>query len=85
MVVRDRTHLDAISANAVALPNGITLDFTNPANVSGGAAQLGLLEGATYGLLCGDYDGNGKITIADFNKYNADASKLNGYYPETEI
>lgn len=81
VVVRDRTHLDAISANAVALPNGITLDFTNPANVSGGAAQLGLLEGATYGLLCGDYDGNGKITIADFNKYNADASKLNGYYP----
>ena len=79
--VKTRNHLAVLSADAVTLPNATSYDFTLPAQVSGGMAQLADLGNGIYGLLSGDFNADGIITIADFNVYSTQASLLNIYVP----
>ncbi len=70
LAVRHRNHLDVIAANAIALPNATVYDFSSPANVLGGTTQVADLDGGTiYGLYTGDMNGNGVITVEDYNYY----------------
>ena len=79
VVVRHRNHLDVLSASLIPFPNIVPYDFTEPSNVSGGLIQLKDLGSGDYGLLAGDFDGNGVVTVADFNLYSTQASLLNIY------
>lgn len=76
--VKTRHHLAVISSNMVQLPNATAYDFTDPANISGGMDQVTDL-GGFYGLLAGDFNSDGILTVSDFNLYSTQASLINQY------
>lgn len=81
IVVRHRNHLDVISATTTVLPNeGSPFDFTLSATQAGGTGQLHDLGDGYWGMHAGDIDGNGVMSVLDFNIYSVDASLINGYY-----
>lgn len=70
VVLRHRNHLDVVSSTPISLtPETIVLDFTQPDQVMLGSDQLVALDDVTYGLVAGDIDGNGVVTVNDFNQY----------------
>ncbi|MGB0839135.1 MAG: CAP domain-containing protein [Chitinophagales bacterium] len=79
LVIRHRNHLDLMSANTVTLPNADSYDFTHPAEVLGGATQLAHIGENIYGMHSGDIDGNGNITVSDFNIFKGEASLFGAY------
>jgi len=79
IAVRHRNHLAVFGQNTVVLPNSITYDFSNSANVLGGTGQLASFTGNVYALLAGDYNSNGIISVDDFNGYSAQSSLFNLY------
>jgi hypothetical protein len=79
VLVRARNHVALISANAVSLPNASTLDFSNPSNVMGGAAQVKALSASLNGLKAGDVNANGVVTVSDFNTLQPQLSSINQY------
>ncbi|HMS52401.1 MAG TPA: glycosyl hydrolase family 28-related protein, partial [Chitinophagales bacterium] len=82
IAVKTRNHLAIISKMPVALPNtGLPLNLGNVNNVKGGSSQLLFLGGTKYGMLCGDLNADGTITVADYNIYNSQASLIGVYKP----
>lgn len=79
IAVRHRNHLAVISENPVLVPTVATFSYADPANVSGGTVQLADLGGGLYGLLAGDFDSNGTLSVTDFNLYTSQTSLLNVY------
>ncbi len=80
MIVRSRNHLAVMSNNPVLLPNSSVYDFTNPNNVLGNETQLNLLAGSgLHGLLAGDINASGTLTVADFNVFILESSTVNTY------
>ena len=81
IIVRTRNHLATLSENTVNAPNqpGTPYDFTNPANVSGGAAQLKEIAAGLYAQQGGDYNSDGVMTVADFNYFVSESSIINVY------
>lgn len=79
IVVRHRNHVDVISTNLMSFPTATPYDFTDPVNVTGGLSQLQDLGNGLYGMRAGDFDGNGVVTVADFNYYQTESSFLNQY------
>lgn len=79
LIVRSRNHIALMSATTVSLPNATNYDFSVPANVLGGAAQLKALTASINGLKAGDTGGNGVITVADYNIFQPQASSINQY------
>lgn len=81
VVIRHRNHIDLITAEPVTFHNTdpVVVDFTNPATVMGGAAQLQLMNDGQYAMLAGDFNGDGFITAADLNLYSSQSSVLNDY------
>ena len=80
VIIRHRNHLDIASSIALSLTEGLMIDFRLANNVMGGAGQLYELSDGNYAMIPGDFDGNGSITIADYNKYKTELSLLNGYF-----
>lgn len=81
--IRQRNHLAIMSANPVDLSSSLSYDFTNPTNVRGGAKQLSLVDAgnAKYALSAGDFNGDGVITVSDFNQFQqALQANSNGNY-----
>jgi PKD repeat protein len=78
-VLRHRNHLAVITAapQAVGLSSAM-INLSNPANVLGGAAQLAQI-GGMYGLKAGDMNGNGVITVSDYNAFVLDVSDIGVY------
>lgn len=79
IVLRHRNHMAVISSGPVSLPNATTFSFSNIANVAGGASQLAPIGGFVYGLVPGDFDANGVVTVDDFNYYTTQTAQLNTY------
>lgn len=79
IIIRHRNHVDIMSANTLVLNNTIPYDFTNPSNVLSGNLQLANLGGGKYALCAGDVDGNGLVTVADYNLYISQISLLSEY------
>jgi len=67
LLVRHRNHLDVVSASMVAFPNG-NYDFTTGAAQALGPNQLKNV-GGLFALHAGDYDGNGIISVEDYNDF----------------
>ena len=76
--IKTRNHLAILSSQPIYLPNPMAYDLTQPDQVAG-TGQLADLGNGVYGLLVGDFDSNGTITIADFNLYSSQASLINQY------
>lgn len=77
MVVRHRNHLDIMSAETLTLPK--TYDFTTAANQAAGIGQMVEMAENVFALKVGDVDGNGIVSIADFNGYQTQLAFLNEY------
>lgn len=77
--VKARNHLAVLSNTVVNLPNNTPFDFTNANNVSGGVAQLVEVDTGIYGLIGGDFNGDGVITVSDFNRYATESGGVNVY------
>lgn len=80
IIVRSRNHLAVMSKNQVSLPNNTPFDFTWALNVKG-TAQVKAVSGGYYALHAGDINADGVITVADFNLYSTETSKINVYSP----
>ncbi len=78
-VVRQRNHIDIMTADSTYLPISTPIDLTNPANVQDGINQLADLGDGNYGMHAGDTNGDGVITVADFNVYFSEVSIINQY------
>lgn len=79
IVLRHRNHLDIMSANLLSLAAANPHDFTSPSMVMNGSSQLADLGSGNYGMSAGDVDGNGVITVADYNLYVTQISIINDY------
>ena len=78
-VLRHRNHIDIMASNAISANAMMMYDFTQANNVVGGTSQLQEVESGVYGLLTADFDGNGIITVADFNAYLQQQGSTNEY------
>ena len=82
IVVRHRNHLAVVSSVPVSFPNAVPYNFGGGASyVLGGANQIVMSNDGVSMLIAGDNNADGIITVADFNIYAADASKINQYLP----
>lgn len=79
LVVRHRNHLDIMSSSAVALPNNNPYDFTIAANQAEGTNQLVSVGASGFAMLLGDANGDGVMTLLDFNTLVGQVSQLNEY------
>lgn len=80
VVVRSRNHLDVMSSSALQVQNGFfNYDFTTAATQAMGVAQLVELAPNQFGLYSGDIDGNGVVSVTDFNDYTLQSAQLNQY------
>ncbi|MBK6891230.1 MAG: hypothetical protein IPI59_05180 [Sphingobacteriales bacterium] len=72
IAVKPRGNLAVLSANLVVLPNtGTPYDFTTGINKAFGSQQQVLVGGQAC-LRAGDNNNDGKITVADFNRYQTE-------------
>ena len=78
IVIRQRNHLDIISSSAVSIPG--SYDFTTSMQQALGENQLSDLGDGSFAMKAGDFNGDGVITVGDFNRFQEDASFINGYF-----
>ncbi|MGB1206390.1 MAG: carboxylesterase family protein [Chitinophagales bacterium] len=78
IIVRHRNHLDVMS-QAMMLPNAMPYDFTTAETQAFGNGQQGEMTNGTFAMWAGDINGNGAVTVADFNQYLLDLGHLNEY------
>lgn len=78
LVVRARNHLAIMSNVPVTLPNNVPFDLTRANNVKG-TDQVVMLDPGTYGLRAGDYNGDGVISVSDFNRFQNESGLINTY------
>ncbi len=79
VAVKTRNHLAIMSAVPVNVYNDIVIDLTNPANVMGGVTQLKVLNNGQYAMLAGDFNGDGVLSVADYNFYINQVAITNAY------
>jgi hypothetical protein len=66
VVIRQRNHLDIMSASALSLDESSSLyDFTTPEGQAYGANSMKMLEAGVYGMFAGDGKPDGSITAVD--------------------
>jgi len=80
VLLRHRHHIALISKNAISLSTVPLVDFTQTTAVMEGASQLKEMADGQYALHAGDVDGNGVVTLADFNAFLNDLAQINGYF-----
>jgi len=70
IVVRHRGHLDVMSDPLVTVASGSSFDFsTSQAQAYAGTAPQQELVGSTAVMYAGDFNGDGVMTLFDFNSY----------------
>jgi hypothetical protein len=79
IVVRSRNHIDVASATAISLPQQATYDFSANMSNALGTAQQKQVAANTFALVAADFDGNGVITVSDFNQYLIETGEINTY------
>lgn len=67
--IKSRHHIALLSSHAITLPNANAFDFSSASNVTGGLTQLTILENGQLAGKAGDFDGNGIVSVQDFNVF----------------
>jgi len=79
-IIRHRNHLDVMSSMPISIPQNDTYDFTQTSLVMDGENQLMNTDTPnTYALIPGDINGDGVITVNDFNSYIDELSTISSY------
>ena len=79
IVVRSRNHIDVASATAISLPQQTTYDFSASMRHALGTTQQKQVAANVFALVAADFDGNGVITVSDFNQYLIETGEINSY------
>jgi hypothetical protein len=79
IAIRTMRNIPIMSASPVSIPNVSAYDFTTAITQAQGNEQLYALESGVYGLLAGEYDGNGNINSLDYNVWRQDNAAVNMY------
>ena len=79
IVVRSRNHIDVASATAISLPQQTTYDFSASMSNALGTVQQKQVAANIFALVAADFDGNGVITVSDFNQYLIETGEINSY------
>ncbi len=79
LIVRHRNHIDIATANPLAVNNTSPYDLSDPSMVLEGANQLNTV-GTVQAMITGDMDGDGVITVGDYNDvYLIESSLVSRY------
>ena len=78
IVIKHRNHLPIMSANAVYLPNDSIYDFTSDSSRAYGKKSTVNLGKAKFGMIAGDNNNDGVISIIDYNVISNSITK-SGY------
>ncbi len=78
-----RNHLSVLSASGMILQNGIySYDFTTSIDQAyGGAAGYKQIAPGIFGMVSGDVDGDGSISVLDFTDWATDFGQTGIYLP----
>lgn len=81
LLIRHRNHLDVMTSNAIALPNTAAqrYDFTTAPTQALGTNQLVDLADGRFALKAGDIDGNGIVSVNDFNTLQEEIGTNDNY------
>lgn len=79
IAVKHRNHIPVLSTNAIQLPNTNAYDFTASETSAANIRQLVQVAAGKYALWAGDFDGNGVVTVHDFNYYTPQIATLPQY------
>lgn len=82
VAIYHRNHLAVITKQPVTFPQNGILDLTGSSNSVLGNEQLVELELGIYGMIAGDYDGNGVINAVDYNVWAINNAIINNYSPQ---
>ncbi len=84
--IRHRNHLPVMSMNPVTFGFGALVDFTEVNQVRDGGNQLISLGPEGFALKAGDFDSNGRINFADYQKYLTMSSAIDQYeWPDANL
>jgi len=79
-IVRHRNHLPIRTANAI-VPSGSTYDLTSGNDVSaGGPPQMLNLGDGSFGMIAGNVNGDGSITLTDYTLWKASNGDFLNYF-----
>lgn len=81
IVVRHRNHIAVLSSSTVVIDNNPMYDFTISEAQALGTNQLIGVASGKFALYAGDFNGDGVITVSDFNVYTQQSSSINQYLP----
>lgn len=80
IIVRHRNHLAVLSSSMAMVSDGeLHYDFSCAMTQAAGLNQLTQLAPDIFGLKAGDIDGNGVMTLSDFNIYTSESDLVNVY------
>ncbi|MGB0838491.1 MAG: VPS10 domain-containing protein [Chitinophagales bacterium] len=84
LAIKSRHHLSITTAAthtfpAIGTSGTMPIDLTMASNVMNGAASLVDLGGGNHGLKAGDFNGDGAVSVADFNIYTGQSASLYMY------
>ncbi len=80
VVLRQRNHLDVMSAVPITVANGILeYDFTIDSLQAYGTGQLKEMDTGEFAMHGGDFNGDGVLSVSDFNLYVTQTSLINEY------
>lgn len=79
IVIRHRNHLDIMSSTSIILPNALPYDFSIAASQAEGTNQLVSVGASGFAMLLGDVNGDGVMTLLDYNALLGEISELNQY------
>ena len=78
-LLRARNHLAILASMPISVPNNTIYDFSISTHVEGGVNQLKEVDTDIYALNAGDVNGDGVISVMDFNIYQAHLANINVY------
>ncbi|MFA5329373.1 MAG: hypothetical protein WC384_16380 [Prolixibacteraceae bacterium] len=83
LVVRHRNHLAVMSSIGANLSNGVFLyDFTSGiGQVYGSGAGFKEIASGVFGMVSGDADNDGTVSVLDFSLWATDFGQTNSYIP----
>jgi lysophospholipase L1-like esterase len=85
VVIMHRNHLAVMSADTVSIPNLNVYDFTESQSKAYGTNPMTNLGGGKYGMIVGDNNNDGVISVSDYNEIAKHLSQKGYYIPDDNM